>query len=124
MIFLLRLFSLSWKSVFVIKFACFNLAGTSSAVSLLNSGVVIYLSWLWSLIFFSMLLNFGLQAVFLTRLLTSGILFWTAVNPVFVAKALKYRILPSVSVIFVFLARSAKWGFFFLFWFICVGFSF
>ena len=124
MIFLLRLFSLSWKSVFVIKFACFNLAGTSSAVSLLNSGVVIYLSWLWSLISFSMLLNFGLQAVFLTRLLTSGILFWTAVNPVFVAKPLKYRILPSVSVIFVFLARSAKWGFFFLFWFICVGFSF
>ena len=28
------------------KFACFNLASKSSDVNLLNSGVVIYLSWL------------------------------------------------------------------------------
>ena len=51
-IFLLRLDSFASKSVFVIKFACTNLAAKFSAVSLLNSGVVIYLSWLSSLSFF------------------------------------------------------------------------
>ena len=40
-IFLLRLDSLAIKSVFVIKFACANLAARFSAVSLSNSGVVI-----------------------------------------------------------------------------------
>ena len=44
LIFLLRLISLSSKSVFVIKFACANLAAKLSTVNLLNSGVVIYLS--------------------------------------------------------------------------------
>ena len=42
--FLFKLFSLSSKSVFVIKFACANLAAKFSVVSLLNSGVVRYLS--------------------------------------------------------------------------------
>ena len=46
LIFLLRFFSLSSKSVFVTKFACANLAAKCPAISLLNFGVVIYLSWL------------------------------------------------------------------------------
>ena len=52
-IFLLRLDSLASKSVFVIKFACTNLALKTSAAKVLNSGVVIYLSWLWLLSLFS-----------------------------------------------------------------------
>ena len=47
-IFLLRLDSLASKSVFVIQFASANLALETSAAKVLNSGVVIYLSWLWS----------------------------------------------------------------------------
>ena len=43
-IFLLRLDNLASKSVFVIKFACANLALKTSAAKVLNSGVVIYLS--------------------------------------------------------------------------------
>ena len=43
-IFLLRLDSLASKSVFVIKFACVNLALKTSGVKVLNSGVVVYLS--------------------------------------------------------------------------------
>ena len=35
------------------KFACFNLAAKYSDVNWLNSEVVIYLSWLWSVVFFS-----------------------------------------------------------------------
>ena len=42
--FLLRLDNLALKSVFVIKFACANLALRTSAADVLNSGVVIYLS--------------------------------------------------------------------------------
>ena len=42
--FLLRLDSLESNSVFVIKFACAILTLKTSAVNLLNSGVVIYLS--------------------------------------------------------------------------------
>ena len=45
-IFLLRPESLASKSVFVTKFTWDNLAVKFSAVSLLNSGVVIYLSCL------------------------------------------------------------------------------
>ena len=41
---LLTLLSLASKSVFVTKFAAANLAAKFSAVKLLNSGVVIYLS--------------------------------------------------------------------------------
>ena len=43
-IFLLRLDSVASKSVFVIKFACANLALKTSAAEVLNSGVAIYLS--------------------------------------------------------------------------------
>ena len=43
-IFLLRLDNLASKSVFVIKFACTNLALKRSAAKVLNSGVVTYLS--------------------------------------------------------------------------------
>ena len=43
-IFLLRLGNLASKSVFVIKFACANLALKTLAAKVLNSGVVIYLS--------------------------------------------------------------------------------
>ena len=39
---MLRLDSLASKSVFVIKFACANLAWKTSAAKALNSGVVIY----------------------------------------------------------------------------------
>ena len=42
LIFLLRLISLLSKSDFVTKFACANLEAKTSAVNLLNSGVVIY----------------------------------------------------------------------------------
>ena len=67
--FLFTFFSLSSKSVsftklvislLVAKFACANLAVKFSAVSWLNSGVAIYLSWLWSVIFFSVSLIFVL----------------------------------------------------------------
>ena len=40
----LSFLSLLSKSVFITKFACANLAAKISAVSLLNSGVEIYLS--------------------------------------------------------------------------------
>ena len=42
------------KSLLLAKFTCFNIAAKFSAVNLLNSGVAIYSSWLWSVIFFSM----------------------------------------------------------------------
>ena len=100
LIFRLRLYSLSSKSVFVIKFACFNLAAKFSAVSLLNSGVVIYLPWLWSVSLFSILVKFVLYSVFfLTRLSILGILFSTAANAAFLAKPLTLGILFSISVI-------------------------
>ena len=41
------------KFVFATKFTCFNPALKTSAAKLLNSGVVIYLSWLWLLSLFS-----------------------------------------------------------------------
>ena len=59
-VFLLRLDSLASKSVLVIKFACANLALKTLAAKVLNSGVVIYLSWLWSVSFFSSSLIFVL----------------------------------------------------------------
>ena len=39
-------------SLLLVKFACFNLAVKISDVNLLNSGIVIHLSWSWSIIFF------------------------------------------------------------------------
>ena len=52
--FLFKFFSLSWKSVFFMKlaisllfatFACANLVAKFSDADLLNSSVVVYLSW-------------------------------------------------------------------------------
>ena len=68
-IFLLRLGNLVSKSVFVIKLACANLALKTLAAKVLNSGVVIYLSWLWLLSLFSISVTVVLQSVFLTKLL-------------------------------------------------------
>ena len=59
-IFILRLDSLASKSVFVTKFASANLALKTSAAKVLNSGVVIYLLWLWSVSFFSISVIFVL----------------------------------------------------------------
>ena len=52
-IFLLRLDDFALKAVPVVKFACANLPAKFSVVSLLNSGVVIYLLWLWPVSFVS-----------------------------------------------------------------------
>ena len=98
-IFLLIFNNFASKSVFFIKLACANLALKTSAAKVLNSGVVIYLSWLWLLSLFSTSVSFALEPVFLTRLLTSGILFSTVVNAVFVAKFLISGILFSNSVL-------------------------
>ena len=50
-------------SFLLAKFACFNLEANVSAENLLNSGVVIYLSWLWSVIFFWISLIFYSQFI-------------------------------------------------------------
>ena len=73
------LLNLLSKSVFVTKFACANVAAKTSAESLLSSGVVIYLPWLW--------------VIFVLYNLS------TAVNAAFVAKPLILGILVSISVI-------------------------
>ena len=68
-------------------FAFFSIAVKLSAVNLLNSSVVIYLSWSWSVgILFSVSLIFVLQSIFLTKLLTFAFLFSTVVWVVVVAK--------------------------------------
>ena len=38
---------LSSKYVFVIKFACASIAPKTLAAKVLNSGVIIYFTWLW-----------------------------------------------------------------------------
>ena len=72
--FLLKFICLSSKSVFftkaaisfsigislLAKFACANFAAKVSAANVLNSALVIHLSWLWSVIFFPILLIFVL----------------------------------------------------------------
>ena len=63
---------------------------------------------------FLKLTNFCVTVCFLTKLLTLGILFSTAVYAVFVAKLLTSEILFSNSVSFVFLTKSVTLGFFFL----------
>ena len=95
--FLLRVDSLASKFVFVTKFVCANLTLKTSAARVLNSGVVIYLSWSWSVSFFSISVTFVLESVFLTTLLILGILFSTAVNAAFAAKPRILGILPSIS---------------------------
>ena len=93
----MKLFSLSSKSVFGTKSACFNIEVKLFAVKILNSWVVTYSSWLWSLIFFSISIIFN----FLTKLLTLGILFSPAFDAVLVARLVISGILPSISVTFV-----------------------
>ena len=93
--------SLALKSVFVIEFACVSLAVRTLAAKVLNSGVVIYLPWLWSFRCFSISLIFVSWLVFLTKLLTSGILFSTAVSADFVPKTLRSGILFSNLVSFI-----------------------
>ena len=56
-ILLLKLDTQLSKSVFVTKFACTNLTLKTSAAKVINSGVVIYLSWLWSVSLFSILVT-------------------------------------------------------------------
>ena len=73
-----------------------NIAAKFSDVNLSNSGAVIYLWWLWSVIFFLILLIFVVYSVFLTKLLTLGILFWTALKAVLVAKLVILGIPPLI----------------------------
>ena len=80
-------------SLLLAKFVCFNLAD----VKLLNSGVVIYLSWLWIVIFVFHFINFGVLVSFFTKLLTLGLLFSTALRAVLVAKLVILGISPSTS---------------------------
>ena len=89
-ILLTRLDKVLSKIVFGFKFTPANLALKTSPAKLLNSEVVIYLSWLWSLSLFSISVTFVLSSNFLTRPLTSGILFSTII----VAKLLMAGILP------------------------------
>ena len=86
MIIKICLFTKLETSPLLAKFACFNLKEKIYVVNLLNSGVIAYLSWLESAIFFSVLLVFVFWSVFLTKLLSLGILFSTAVRTVVVAK--------------------------------------
>ena len=73
------------KSVSLTTFACLNLAAKCSDSNLLNSGVVVYSSWLWSVVFFS--------------ILTLGILFSTAAREIVVAKLAVLGISPLASFI-------------------------
>ena len=57
-----------------------------SAVSLLNLRVVMYVSCLWSVIFVWISLTFVAKSVFLTKLLTFGILFSAGVKTEVIAK--------------------------------------
>ena len=122
--FLLRLDNLAWKSVFVFKFASANLAFKTSAVKVLNSGIVIYLSRLWSVSFFSSSLIFVSGFVFLTKQPTLSILFSTSVNVVFVAKPLISGFFFSNSVSFALLTKLVTSGILFSSCFVCLIFSF
>ena len=113
LIFWLGIFDLSSKSVFVTIFGRANLVSKTSAVSLLNSGIVIYSSDYdqWVCFFFFFFTNFCVIIFFFffffffnftnfcvlifffffffwTKLLILGISFSTAVNAEFVAKPL------------------------------------
>ena len=95
----LRIIGFAWKFVFGIKFACASLAARTSAVNLFNSGVEMYLSWLWTATFYSVSLNLDIQSVLLTKILTSCISFSTAVNAEVVVKPTILGILLSISLI-------------------------
>ena len=58
-------------SLLLAKFARFNLKSKISAVNLLYSGVVIYLSWFWLVIFFSISLILCYSQFFFTKLLAN-----------------------------------------------------
>ena len=94
--FWLGFFKLAVNSVPVTKFTCDNFAVKAPAARLLTSRVVIYLSWLWSVRFFSISLNFVLLFVFFYY---TAILFSTPFNAEVVGKPLILVILPSNSVI-------------------------
>ena len=68
--------------------------------------------------------NFCVIVCFLTKLLTLGILFFTAVNAFFVAKLLTSGILFSNSVSFAFLTKLVTLGIFFLILFCLSGIQF
>ena len=80
------------------KFACLSRAVKFPDVKLLNSGVVIYLSWLWSVFFFSNSLICVIIR-FLTKLLTLGILFSTAARALIAARLVILGISPLTSFI-------------------------
>ena len=73
-------------SVLLAKFACFNIAARFPDVNSLNSWVVIYLSWLWSFILFSIFNRF-----FLAKLLVSVVLilsnFFNSLHSVFLTRS-------------------------------------
>ena len=96
-----RLDTVSSKFVFATKFPRANLALKTSAAKVLNSEVVIYLPWSWSVSFLSISVIFVLSSASLTELLTLGVLFSTVVNAVFVPRLLTSGISPSISVILV-----------------------
>ena len=85
------------------KFACANLAG--SAVNLLNSGVVIYLSLSCSVFFFLISLVFMSLSVFLSKLITLGFLFSAVLRPIVAAKLEILGILSLTS--FIVVSRAA-----------------
>ena len=68
--------------------------------------------------------NFCVIVCFLTKLLTLGILFSTAINAVFVARLLTSGILFSNSVSFAFLTKLVTLGIFFLILFCLSGIQF
>ena len=85
------MFILLDTSLFLAKLAFFSIEVIFCDIKLLNSAVVIYLSWLWSVILWSHfmiydLINFCVIVSFLTKLLTLGILFLTALRAVLVAE--------------------------------------
>ena len=93
-----------------------NLALKTSAAKVLNSGVVIYSCIVMIMIskfLFKLTNGWVIICFFLTKLLTLGILFSTAVNAVFVVKLLTSRILLFNSVSFVSLTKSVTSGVFF-----------
>ena len=85
------------------KFACANLAG--SAVNLLNSGVVIYLSLSCSVFFFLISLVFMLLSVFLSKLITLDFLFSAVLRAIVAAKLEILGILSLTS--FIVVSRAA-----------------
>ena len=120
LIFWWRLISLVSKSVFLNKFAHFNLLWKNVCCKLVkfwsrNKFVMIMISkFLFNFINFCIIICF----FFFTKLLTFGILFSTPVNAELVPKPLALGILPSISLVlalwFVFLTRSVVTGFCFL----------